>query len=81
MVIAVGSVRVMQVPVDNVVDVVSMWHGRVSTVRSVDVPLRMSSAVMSGRTGIGVFSRDGQLVFQDRSVGMRVMHVPIVQVV
>jgi hypothetical protein len=77
-VVAVVVVRVMQAPVDEIVDVVSVRHGLVTAVRSVDV----AGLVTIGRLGvIGLVGCvDGDHVLIDM-VLVRMMQVAVVQVV
>ncbi len=75
-----GSVRVMQVAVDQVVHVIAVRHGFVAATGAVNVIGRMTAAVVAGRAGRGVCRGHGDLVFVD-VIAMRMMQVAIVQVV
>ncbi len=79
-VVAVAVVRVMQMAVHEIVHVVSVRRGRVSTRRPVAVRGLMGAAGMLRRTARGVpgVLGEGALV---RVVRVRVVQVPVVQVV
>jgi hypothetical protein len=62
MVIAVGSVGVVEMAVDQIVHVPAMRHGLVSAVRPVLVTGLMPPAIVGRRTGVGIGSTDGELV-------------------
>lgn len=78
MVVAVITMRMMQVPVHQVADVVAVGNRRVSAVRAVNVVCIMAPAVVGGAAvGVGFRDRDGVLVVV---AVMRAVEVPVVQV-
>ncbi len=80
MVVAMVPVRVVQVTVDQVVDVVSMRNGLMAASRSVLVPGLMPAALMLRRTPIGICRRHLDRVLID-VVAVHVMQVPVVQII
>jgi len=64
-VIAVVAVRVMEVAVDEIVEVVAVRDGRVAAVRAVDVLGVVAAAAMIGRAGVGILRRHGNRVLLD----------------
>ena len=79
-VVAVVAVRVVQVAIDEVIDVVAMWHRFVAAAGAVDVSGFVAAAVVVGRAGVRVGGADGDAVFID-VVAMRVVQVAVVQVI
>ncbi|MBL8227941.1 MAG: hypothetical protein JNL98_05670 [Bryobacterales bacterium] len=80
MIVAVAGVRVMKVSVHQIIDVVAMGHGLMTTVRAMDVISGVRGARMSGGASRGV----GGAHFHDVLIGMiamRGVEVPVVQVV
>lgn len=80
MIIAVIAVDVVQVTVDHVVDVVTVWDRFVPTPRPVNVPRLVSAALMSRRAVIRVDLGYSDHVLID-VVTVRMMQVPVVQVI
>ena len=80
MVVAVVAVRVVQVPIDEVIDVVAMWHRFVTAAGAMDVSCFVAAAVVVGRAGVRVGGADGDAVFID-VVAVRVVQVAVVQVI
>lgn len=80
MVIAVAAVRVMEVPIDEVVDVVAVRHRRVATARAVRVVLRVTATCVRGRAVGGVLRVDSELALVDVTV-VGVVEVAVVEVV
>jgi hypothetical protein len=80
MIIAVPVVRVVQVPIDQVVDVVAVGDGFVAAVGAVDVAGVVGTALMIRRAGIGVRRCHVQDVFVDM-IAVRMMQMPIVQII
>ena len=86
------AVRVVQVAIDKVIDVVAMRHrfvaaagavdvsGFVAAAGAVDVSGFVAAAVVVGRAGVRVGGADGDAVFID-VVAMRVVQVAVVQVI
>lgn len=80
MIIAVGSVRMMQVPVNEVVHVIAVRDRFVAAVGAVNVVGRMAAAVVAWRAVRWIGRGHGDAVFVNMiAVGM--MQVTIVQVV
>ena len=81
MVVAVVAVRVVQVPVHEVVHVVAVRHGLVPATRSVNVTRIMTAALVCRRAlvGIGIAHLDSML--DHGPVVGDMMQVPVVQVV
>lgn len=79
MVVAVASVRVVQVTVDDVANVVSVRHGFVSTARAMLVAVFMAGTVVAARAvgGIGLADFDGALVHM---VSVGTVKVSVVEV-
>ncbi|WP_199272356.1 hypothetical protein [Paraburkholderia acidisoli] len=78
MVVAVVAVRMVQMPVDEIIDVIAMRHGFVPAARSVHMPGLMAARAVS--TGIGVLVANLDLVLID-VVAMRVMQMTVMQIV
>lgn len=78
--ITVPIVRVMQVSVDQIIDMVAVRHGRMATRRGMHVSGLVSTAAMA-RGAVGRI-RGGHVddVFDDGAVRL-VMEVPVVQIV
>jgi hypothetical protein len=79
-IVAVIAVRVMQVAVDEVVDVVAVRHGLVAAAGAMHVARRVPGTAMVGRAPIRVARRDLDHVLIDMIL-VRVVQVAIVQVV
>ena len=75
-----AAVGVMQVPTDEIVDMVSVRHGLVAAARPVPVALVVSRAGVVGGTGAGVAVVHLEDMLID-VVAMRVMEMTVVQVV
>ena len=80
MVVAVVAVRVVQVPGDEVVDVVAVRNGSVATIGAVDVVLGVPAASVLRGAVCGVGFTHGQGVLFD-ACARDVVQVPIVDVV
>ena len=79
-VVAVVAVRVVQVAIDEVIDVVAVRDRGVAAIRPVDVPSFVACAgVARGAVG-GVSGGHREGVFLDGAVFL-VVHVPVVQVI
>ena len=79
-VVAVVAMRMMQVPVDQIVDVVAVRHCLVSASGPVLMPRLMTFAAVLRRAALGVLGRDLDHVLVDM-VRVRVMQMPVVQIV
>jgi hypothetical protein len=80
MVVAVRAVRMVEMPVHQVVDMVAVGHRLMAAARSVPVLAIMVAAIMVGRAPVRIAPSDLDRVLVDMPlVGM--MEVPVVQVV
>ena len=79
-VVAMGAVGVMQVPVDQVVDMVAVRHRLVTAARAMLVVLVVASADMVGRAGAGIVGAHLDRVLVN-VIAVRVMQMAVVQVV
>jgi hypothetical protein len=79
-IVAVVAVRVVQVAVDEVVDVIAMRHRLVPAARPVLMPRLVPLAAMLGCAAVGVLVRHLDHVLVDVIV-VRMMQVTVVQVV
>jgi hypothetical protein len=79
-VVAVVAMRMMQVAVDQIVDVITMRHRLMSAPGPVLVSRLMAFAAVLGRAAIWVLCRYVDHVLVDM-VCVRVMQMPIVQIV
>lgn len=77
MVVAVGAVGVVQVPADEVVDVVAVRNPFVAAAVAVDVIAAVTAAGVIGRACGGVGVVDGDRVLDDE-VAIRVVQVALV---
>jgi len=80
-VVAVIAVRMMEMAFDEIVDVIAVRYGLMSAGRAVYVARRMPGARMLRSTRRRIGGRHRQHVLDDRSVGVGVMKVTVVQVV
>jgi hypothetical protein len=80
MIVAMRTMREVQVPADHIVHMVAMWNGLVPTVRAMAMPGLMSIAGMCRGAGNGIFSGDGKDMFVDMVV-MNMVEMAVVQVV
>lgn len=80
MVVAVVTVRVMEVALYQVVDMVTVRHGLVAATRAVLMAGFVPAAVMGRRAADRVYAVHLEAVFVDM-VLVRVMEVPFVQVI
>lgn len=80
MIVAVVAVRVMQVAIDEVVDVVAVRNGFVATVWAVDVVAGVGLALVIGGAvrGVGWAHFEGVLIHM---VIVHMMQVPVVEIV
>lgn len=74
------AMRMMEVIVDQIVDVIAVRHGFVSATRTVHVSRRVSTALVIGRAAIRVGCGDLQTVFV-HVIAMRVMEMAVVEIV
>lgn len=81
MIVAVSVVRVMEVPIDQVVDMVTVRDGRMTAVGPVNVSRVVPAALVVGRAVGRVGVVDFQLVLNNLPVRLLVMEVAVVEVV
>jgi hypothetical protein len=79
-IVAVVAVRMVQVAVDEIVDVVPVRHRLVPASRPVDVPCLVPLAAVLGGAAVGVLLRHLDCMLVD-VIGVRVMQVTVVQIV
>jgi hypothetical protein len=58
MIVTVITVRMMQVPIDQIINVVTMGNRFVPTARTVFVPLVVAPTDMAGRASVGILRAD-----------------------
>jgi hypothetical protein len=80
MVIAMAVVRIVEMPFDQVIDMVAMRHGLMAAIRPMLMFNRMPHAFVLRRAVLGVGRGYADYMFIDVAV-MRVMQMPIVQVI
>lgn len=80
MIVAVVAMRMMQVAVDEIVYVITMWNLRMAAIGPVNVSHRVAAAVMIRRTSIGIDRSHGQYTLIN-VVAMCVMQMAVVQIV
>lgn len=81
MVIAVVAMRMMQMAVDKIIDVITMRNRFVPAARPVDVVFVVAAAVVFRGAGRWIGFRDRQLVLLNTAIGVLVMQVTVVQVI
>jgi hypothetical protein len=79
-IVAMRAVRTMDVPVDEVIDVIAVRHRRVATVGAVLVAACVTAAAVVGSAASGVRAADGEPVLVDM-VAVELVQVAVVQVV
>lgn len=81
MVVAVRSVRMVQVSFDQIIDVIAVRHGIVAAIGTVNVlAVAVLAAVVRGRAGTRVGARFGEAVAVHMVI-MHVVQVPFVQII
>jgi len=80
MIITMIAMRVVQVAIDEIIEVVAVWNRRMTTIGTVLVTFLMSAAVVCRRAVGRIGGIDGQKVFLDFAVG-HVMQMAVVQIV
>ena len=80
MIVAVVAVRMVQVAVHEVINVVSVRHGFVAAARTMLVPLLMLAASVIGSAVRGIRAGDRQLVLLDAALGP-VVQMAVVEVI
>lgn len=80
MVVAVVAVRMVEVAIDQVVDVVAVRNGRMAAVGPMHMAFLVPAAVMGGSAAIGVGGIDLENVLIDVT-GVRMVQVAIVQII
>ena len=81
MIITMVAVRMVQMPIDEVVDVIPVRNGFVSAARSVNVSGIVTTAGIPRSTGFGIGITDRQRVLFDFSTFGLMMQVSIVQII
>ena len=76
-----AGVRMVQVAVHQVIDMVAMRHGRMSALRAMHVVDGVIGAGMAVRAGVGIGLTDGDRMLFDFAVAARVVQVAVVQVI
>ncbi len=79
-VVAVLTVRMMQVTGDEVVRVIPVRNGFVAAIGAVLMPGVVVAACMIGRAGVGVLARDAYCMFV-MMISMLVVQVTVVQII
>ncbi len=79
--VAVAVVRVMQVAIDEIVDVIAMRHRIVSTAGAVNVIGRVAGARMAVAAGRGIRGCHGEVVLHNDAVGFLMMQMAVMQVI
>jgi hypothetical protein len=79
-VVATISVGMVQVTVDQIVDVVAMWHSLVTAPGAMNVVGRMRTAVVAWRALVGIVRADFELVLV-YVIAMRMVQVAIVKII
>lgn len=74
------AVRVMQMAVDEIVDVVAMWHSIVAASGAMLMTGLVAGALVVGRTLVGVLARHLDHVLIDM-IAVHVMQVAVMQVI
>ena len=80
MIVAVVAMRMVQVAVDQVIDVVAMRDGLVSAARAMNVLGIMAAAIVVRRTSVRIRRGNRDHVFFD-AAAIRMVEMPVVQVV
>jgi hypothetical protein len=78
--VAMVAVRVVEVAVDEIIDVIPMRHRFMATVRAVLVRGFVGLAGMR-HAAVRVGLRHGDRMFMDRAIRGRVVQVPVVEVI
>ena len=81
MIITVITMRMMQVTIDKIIDMVAVRNGFVPTTGAVHVTFLVSAAFVAGRAAIGICVGDFDAMLDDLAILGDVMQVPVVQVV
>ena len=81
MVIAVITMRVMQMPIDQIVDVIAVGDRFVPAAWTVDMLRIMATALMCWCAGVGVGVAHFDFVFNHRPILGHVMQVTVVQII
>ncbi|MCI0915157.1 hypothetical protein [Pseudomonas putida] len=80
MVVAVIAVRVVEVAIDQVIDMITMGDRLMPAARAVGMVGSMAATLVAGGATVGILAVGFQCVFIDM-VAMYVMQVPVVQVI
>jgi len=80
-IIAVIAMRMMQMPVNEIVHMITVGHRLMSTIGSVLMARFMPAAIVCGSAGLGIFLRDRDAMFLDLPILALMMQMPVVEVV
>ena len=81
MIVAMVTVRMMQMSIDEIVHMIAVRHRLMPTVRTVLMGRFMCAAVMCRRAGIGIFIRDLNAMLFHLTILALMMQMPIVEIV
>jgi|SwirhisoilCB2_FD_contig_101_2386235_length_848_multi_4_in_0_out_0_1 hypothetical protein len=80
MILTVAALGMMQVPVDQVIDVIAVWHGLVATRRSMFMALFMAATIVVRSCGCRITRVNGNHVLVHVPL-VQMMQVPVVEIV
>jgi hypothetical protein len=80
MIVAMVAVRMVEVPIHQIVDMVAVRHGLVPAIGPVNVAWVVAGAVMIGRADVGIRCGHSQHMFID-VISMHMVQMTIMQVV
>ncbi|WP_025040158.1 hypothetical protein [Nitrosospira briensis] len=80
MVIAMTIMRMMKVAIDQIIDMLAMWHGFMTAARPMYMSLRMACALMFGRATFRIGRGYVYHMLIDMAA-VRVMQMPVMQVI
>jgi hypothetical protein len=81
MVVAMVAVRMVQVAIDEIIDVIAMGNGFVAATWTMHMVLRVASAVMARCARRWIRRRDAKRMLLDATIGCVMMQMTIVQIV
>jgi hypothetical protein len=84
MIVTVITIRMMQMTIDKIIDMIAMRHRFVPTTRSMFVADLVTAAIVVGRAALGVFGTDFQdMILDQRRANRthRVMEMTVVEVI
>jgi hypothetical protein len=80
-IVAMISVGMVQMAIDQIIDVIAMWNFLMPAVRAMHVLFVMAAAIMVGGTCRRILGRDREDMLDDRAVGVGVVKMAVVQVI